>query len=98
MKTLIKNQKFFDLYLEYTEEATAYEKEYRVLEGKFALAFGYLPIRIEDETFPHLEERQQSACAAFWKNPRVIAIRKSLDTARALAETYFDSYSGRMSK
>lgn len=95
-KTVTQNQKFFDLYLEYSTAVTTHEKEYRKLEGKFALAFGYLPIRLEDETFPHLTEKQQSACSAFWNNSKVNTARKALDTARILSQAYFDAYADRI--
>lgn len=91
-KIVINNQKLFDLHLEYSGQATAKEKEYRDLEGRFALAFGYLPIRIEDDTFPHLQDRQQDACRAFWGNRKVVDARKELESARSLSTLYFDAF------
>lgn len=92
-KTTIGNQYLFDLHLEYSQGATVHEKEYRELEGKFALAFGYLPIQIGDEMFPYLTDNQQHACEAFWKNLRVVNAKRNMVTARSLAEAYFNAFS-----
>lgn len=86
------NQKLFDLHLEYSADAKLKEKEYRDLEGRFALAFGYLPIHIEDDTFPHLAEKQQDACRAFWGNRKVVDARKEMEAARSLSGFYFDAF------
>lgn len=91
-KTKTSNQQLFDLHLEYSLAATAAEKDYRHLEGKFALAFGYLPIHLTDETFEFLTENQQNACEAFWKNKRVLEGRKKIDSARMLADAYFSAH------
>jgi hypothetical protein len=96
--TTTKNQKLFELHLEYSAAVTAHEKEYRDLEGRFSLAFGYLPIRIEDDLFIHLTEKQQDACRAFWSNTRVKNARRDLTTARSLAAAYFDAYADRSGK
>lgn len=91
-KTSTPNQHLFDLHLEYSASVAVKEKEYRELEGKFGLVFGFLPVQIEDNTFPYLTDRQQDACRAFWGNLRVVRARHALTTARTLAEAYFNAY------
>lgn len=92
------NQSLFDLHKEYSTQVAVREKEYRELEGKFGLAFGFLPVHIEDNTFPFLTQRQQDSCLAFWSNLRVINARKNLMTARTLAAAYFNAYADQGSK
>lgn len=97
-KTIVANQKLFDLHLEYTAKADEYKKEYRTLEGKFALAFGFLPITMDDDTFPYLTDSQQRACQAFWKKTFVIEARKNMEVSKTLAQAYLDAYESRTDK
>lgn len=85
-------QPLFDLHLEYSALAIAKEKEYRDLENRFQFHFAFLPIRIENDTFLLLTEKQQAACTAFWTNQRVVGARKAMLAARTLAEFYFNAY------
>ena len=87
-----KTNPLFDMHLEYSDRATASEKEYRDLENRFQFHFGLFPVKVEDDAFVLLTDKQQEACKAFWGNLRVIKARNAMLSARTLAEAYFNAF------
>lgn len=92
MKVKTTVSPLFSLHLEYSQKATLREKEYRTLENRFQFHFGFFPVKVEDESFLILTEKQQDATRAFWSNPRVIKSRSEMVAARTLAEAYFNAF------
>lgn len=91
-KTITKNQKMFDLYLEYRELADIKEKEYREFESRFHRITGFFAIPIESDLFLSLDDKQQQNCRAFWSNQRVTSMRNEMLKARMLATTCFNAF------
>jgi len=97
-KTITNNQTFFGLHLEYSEAAAVKEKAYRELEKRFFKATGFFPTKIDDSSFVNLPDEQQTLSISFWNNAQVSEARKALNSARALAQAYFDAYADRVGK
>lgn len=91
-KTATKNQKLFDLYVEYQQMADTKEKEYREFEERFHRITGFFAIPIESDLFLSLDDKQQQNCRAFWSNQRVNSMRNEMLMARMLATTYFNAF------